>query len=92
MGEASRGRIIWVDCEMTGLDVSSKTIVEIACVVTDADLTVLITGIFSCFKFKGDSLKCLEIEHSASVILYDICLYSGLLILKKMRCELLTKK
>lgn len=25
---------------MTGLDVSSKTIVEIACVVTEADLTV----------------------------------------------------
>ncbi|KAL3993571.1 Exonuclease family protein [Acanthocheilonema viteae] len=45
MGEASRSqRIVWVDCEMTGLDVSSKTIVEIACVVTEADLTVVAEG------------------------------------------------
>lgn len=34
------GRIIWIDCEMTGLDVDTKAIVEIACVVTEADLTV----------------------------------------------------
>lgn len=47
MGKVSRGqRIVWVDCEMTGLDVNSKTIVEIACVVTEADLTVIITGFF----------------------------------------------
>lgn len=55
MGEASRSqRIVWVDCEMTGLDVSSKTIVEIACVVTEADLTVTIVEFF---KFKDEDLK-----------------------------------
>lgn len=32
-------RIIWIDCEMTGLRRKDK-IVEIACVVTEADLSV----------------------------------------------------
>ncbi|VDN05384.1 unnamed protein product [Thelazia callipaeda] len=41
VGIGNAGRIIWVDCEMTGLDVNSKSIVEIACVVTEADLTVM---------------------------------------------------
>ncbi|MCP9262329.1 Oligoribonuclease, mitochondrial [Dirofilaria immitis] len=46
MSESSRARrIVWVDCEMTGLDVSSKTIVEIACVVTEADLTIVEKGL-----------------------------------------------
>ena len=31
-------RIVWVDCEMTGLDLGSDALVEVACVVTDADL------------------------------------------------------
>jgi oligoribonuclease len=29
-------RIVWVDCEMTGLDLGSDALVEVACVVTDA--------------------------------------------------------
>lgn len=33
-------RIIWIDCEMTGLRRKDK-IIEIACVVSEADLTVL---------------------------------------------------
>ncbi|EFO26721.1 smfn protein [Loa loa] len=46
MGEASRcRRIIWMDCEMTGLDVTSKTIVEIACVITEPDLTIVEEGL-----------------------------------------------
>ncbi|KAH7725186.1 Smfn protein [Aphelenchoides avenae] len=31
-------RIIWVDCEMTGLDVDKNRLVEIACIVTDGQL------------------------------------------------------
>jgi len=38
-------RIVWVDCEMTGLDLGSDALVEVACVVTDADLTELDAGI-----------------------------------------------
>ena len=38
-------RIVWVDCEMTGLDLGSDALVEIACVVTDAELNELDAGI-----------------------------------------------
>lgn len=31
-------RIVWVDCEMTGLDVDKNRLVEIACIVTDGQL------------------------------------------------------
>ncbi|MFN8156322.1 MAG: oligoribonuclease [Candidatus Nanopelagicales bacterium] len=38
-------RIVWVDCEMTGLDLGSDALVEIACVVTDAELRELDAGV-----------------------------------------------
>jgi oligoribonuclease len=38
-------RIVWMDCEMTGLDLGSDALVEVACVVTDADLNELDAGI-----------------------------------------------
>ena len=38
-------RIVWVDCEMTGLDLGSDALVEVACVVTDADLVELDAGV-----------------------------------------------
>ncbi len=36
---------MWIDCEMTGLDLSSDKLIEIAVLVTDADLNVLGDGI-----------------------------------------------
>ncbi len=38
-------RIVWVDCEMTGLDLGSDALVEVACVVTDAELRELDAGV-----------------------------------------------
>jgi len=38
-------RLVWVDLEMTGLDVETDVIVEIACIVTDASLVALDDGI-----------------------------------------------
>ena len=38
-------RLVWVDLEMTGLDVENDVIVEIACIVTDASLVALDDGI-----------------------------------------------
>jgi oligoribonuclease len=38
-------RLVWIDCEMTGLDYVSDALVEIACVVTDFDLEVLGEGV-----------------------------------------------
>ena len=37
-------RLIWIDLEMTGLDVARESIIEIATVVTDAELNVLAEG------------------------------------------------
>ena len=43
-GSASDGRLIWIDLEMTGLDTRTDSILEIATVVTDAELNVLAEG------------------------------------------------
>jgi oligoribonuclease len=37
-------RLVWIDCEMTGLDLASDALVEVACVVTDANLNPLDDG------------------------------------------------
>ncbi|MEV7630929.1 oligoribonuclease [Microbacterium sp. NPDC089318] len=37
-------RLVWIDCEMTGLDLSVDELVEIAVVVTDFDLNLLDSG------------------------------------------------
>jgi oligoribonuclease len=42
--QASEGRLIWIDLEMTGLDTGRDSILEIATVVTDAQLNVLAEG------------------------------------------------
>lgn len=38
-------RIVWIDLEMTGLDIHKHTIVEVAALITDADLNVLGEGV-----------------------------------------------
>ena len=37
--------MVWIDCEMTGLDLERDALVEIAVVVTDSDLNVLGEGV-----------------------------------------------
>src|SRR3546814_20947775 len=44
VGASENDRLVWIDCEMTGLDLSVDELVEIAVVVTDFDLTVLDPG------------------------------------------------
>jgi oligoribonuclease len=38
-------RLVWIDCEMTGLDLVRDALVEVAAIVTDAELNVLDDGI-----------------------------------------------
>jgi oligoribonuclease len=42
---ADDDNLVWLDLEMTGLDVEKHTIVEIACIVTNSDLEPLDEGI-----------------------------------------------
>jgi len=38
-------RLVWIDCEMTGLDIGSDALIEIAALVTDSELRVLGEGV-----------------------------------------------
>lgn len=38
-------RIVWIDCEMTGLDLAHDALIEVAALVTDFELTVLGEGV-----------------------------------------------
>ena len=38
-------RLVWIDCEMTGLDLQADALIEVAALVTDFDLNVLGEGI-----------------------------------------------
>ena len=40
-----RDELVWIDCEMTGLDLKTDRLIEIAVLVTDADLNILGDGI-----------------------------------------------
>lgn len=42
---AKNDRLVWIDLEMTGLDPERHVIVEVAAVVTDAELTILDEGL-----------------------------------------------
>ena len=41
---AVRDELVWIDCEMTGLDLGSDKLIEIAVLVTDTELNVLGDG------------------------------------------------
>ena len=42
---AVRDELVWIDCEMTGLDLKTDRLIEIAVLVTDSELNVLGDGI-----------------------------------------------
>ncbi len=42
---AVRDELVWVDCEMTGLDLAKDRLIEIAALVTDGELNVLGDGV-----------------------------------------------
>ncbi|XP_004585145.1 oligoribonuclease, mitochondrial [Ochotona princeps] len=43
-GESMAQRMVWVDLEMTGLDIEKDQIIEMACLITDSDLNILAEG------------------------------------------------
>ena len=38
-------RLVWIDCEMTGLELGHDVLLEVACLVTDSELTILGDGV-----------------------------------------------
>src|SRR5215472_8371164 len=48
--------LVWIDCEMTGLDLARDALVEIACLVTDGELNLLDEGIDEVIKPPPEAL------------------------------------
>ncbi|MGO4420479.1 exonuclease domain-containing protein, partial [Streptomyces sp. MCAF7] len=38
-------RMVWIDCEMTGLSLSDDALIEVAALVTDSELNILGEGV-----------------------------------------------
>ncbi|GAA4617407.1 oligoribonuclease [Actinoallomurus liliacearum] len=45
MVKVMNDRLVWIDCEMTGLDLRRDALIEIAALVTDSELNILDAGI-----------------------------------------------
>jgi oligoribonuclease len=50
-------RLVWIDCEMTGLDIERDALIEIACLVTDGDLNLFDEGIDLIIKPPAEALE-----------------------------------
>ena len=67
-------RLVWIDCEMTGLDLAHDALVEIACLVTDGDLNIIDSGIDLVIKPPPEAL-----DHMPDVV-REMHTTSGLLV------------
>jgi oligoribonuclease len=69
-------RLVWIDCEMTGLDLTSDALVEIACVVTDGELNALDGGVDVLIKPPAEALDgmrdVVREMHTASGLLAEL--------------------
>jgi len=57
---ARSDRIIWIDCEMTGLSLRTDALVEVAALVTDFELTVLGDGIDVVIKPPAEAIEQMD--------------------------------
>jgi oligoribonuclease len=69
-------RIVWVDCEMTGLDLRNDALVEVAALVTDGALNVLGDGVDLVIRPPDEALNAMpdvvRAMHEASGLLEEI--------------------
>jgi oligoribonuclease len=76
ISERSQDRIVWIDCEMTGLDLVSDALVEVAALVTDSELNVLGDGIDVVVKPPATALEqmrdVVRAMHTASGLLDEL--------------------
>jgi oligoribonuclease len=50
-------RLVWIDCEMTGLDLGADALIEVAALVTDFELNVLGDGVDVIIKPPAEALE-----------------------------------
>ncbi|MBM7515915.1 oligoribonuclease [Nocardioides nitrophenolicus] len=69
-------RLVWIDCEMTGLDLGADALVEIAALVTDFDLNVLGEGVDVIIKPPAEALdqmiEFVRTMHESSGLLSEL--------------------
>ncbi|HWC36808.1 MAG TPA: oligoribonuclease [Mycobacteriales bacterium] len=75
-GSRAGDALVWIDCEMTGLDPTTHVLVEIAVVITDAELNVLDDGIDIVIGARPEQLVAMDPivheMHAASGLLDEI--------------------
>src|SRR5262245_14654930 len=68
-------RLVWIDCEMTGLDIETDALIEVAVLITDYDLNVLGEGIDLVIKPPAEALdqmtEFVREMHTASGLLAE---------------------
>lgn len=67
------GRLVWIDCEMTGLNPDTEVLIEVAALVTDQDLNVLGEGVAAVIRPEAEALA------SMSTFVREMHTSSGLL-------------
>ena len=69
-------RLVWIDCEMTGLDIERDALIEIACLVTDGELNLLDEGIDLIIKPSAEALESMpevvRAMHTTSGLLAEL--------------------
>jgi oligoribonuclease len=69
-------RLVWIDCEMTGLDIETDALIEVACLVTDAELRLLDAGIDLIIKPPAEAVDqmsdVVRTMHTKSGLLADL--------------------
>jgi oligoribonuclease len=69
-------RLVWIDCEMTGLDIERDALIEIACLVTDGELNLIDAGIDVIIKPPAEALdqmsEVVRTMHTTSGLLADL--------------------
>src|SRR5687768_13047872 len=66
-------RLVWIDCEMTGLDLKRDALIEVAVVVTDGQLNVLGEGVDVVIRPPASTLEDMD------QVVRDMHVTSGLL-------------
>ena len=69
-------QLVWIDCEMTGLDLARDALIEIACIVTDGQLNAADEGIDLVIKPPAEALdhmpEVVREMHTASGLLTEL--------------------
>jgi len=69
-------QLVWIDCEMTGLDLAHDALIEIACIVTDGQLVALDDGVDLVIKPPAEALDhmpdVVREMHTASGLLSEL--------------------